>query len=98
MGDIICALRESGFEINVIEEDDFDRKLKEAVSDDGHNQFVAPLINYRLDDDALRIENGTGNEFTIKALYRLGFKWSIIDMDYLKKTIEMLKTLGFFEF
>ena len=37
------------------------------------------------------------NGFTVKALYRLGFKWSIIDMDYLKKTVEMLKTLGFFE-
>ena len=71
--------------------------LKEMVADEEHNHFVAPLINYNLDDDALRIENGIENGFTVKALYRLGFKWSIIDMDYLKKTVEMLKTLGFFE-
>ena len=97
MGDFIYALSESGFDISVIGEDDFDRKLKEMVADEEHNHFVAPLINYNLDDDALRIENGIENGFTVKALYRLGFKWSIIDMDYLKKTVEMLKTLGFFE-
>ena len=96
MGDIVYALRESGFDIEVVDGDEFDRRLKESVADEEHNQFVAPLVNYNLDDDAIRTENGSRNEFTVKALYRLGFKWSIIDIDYLKKAIEMLKTLGFF--
>ena len=96
MGDIIYALRESGFDIDVVDSGEFDRRLKESVADEEHNRFVAPLVNYNLDDDAIRTENGSRNEFTVKALYRLGFKWSIIDMDYLKKAIEMLKTLDFF--
>ena len=98
MGDIVYALRESGFDIDVINKDAFDIQLKESVADEKHNQFVAPLVNYNLDDDAIRIENETTNDFTVKALYRLGFKWSIIDMEYMKKSIEMLKTLGFFSF
>ena len=68
MGDFIYALTESGFDISVIGEDDFDRKLKEMVADEEHNHFVAPLINYNLDDDALRIENGIENGFTVKSL------------------------------
>ncbi|WP_294213093.1 amino acid adenylation domain-containing protein [Pseudobutyrivibrio sp.] len=97
MGDIIEALKESGFDISVIDETDFNRRLKEAVADEKRNQFVAPLVDYNLDDDEIRSENEISNAFTVKALYRLGFKWSITDKDYLKKATEMLKTLGFFE-
>lgn len=34
--------------------------------------------------------------FTVKALYRLGCRWSITDIPYMKKAVEALDTLGFF--
>jgi hypothetical protein len=32
----------------------------------------------------------------VQALYRLGARWSINDMNYLETMIKMLQTLGFF--
>ncbi len=75
----------------------FDQRLKTMLDDKTKNLHIAPLVNYNLDDDALRSENGVSNAFTVKALYRLDFKWSIIDDDYIRKAIAMLDTLDFFE-
>ena len=58
---------------------------------------VAPLLSYRLEDDELRREIPCDNRFTVQALYRLGFRWSVTDDRYLEKTIRMLQTLGFFD-
>jgi len=33
----------------------------------------------------------------VRALSRLGVRWSITDMDYLEKKIRMLQKLGFFD-
>ncbi len=97
MGDIIYAMKEYGFKIDLVEEAEFDQRLKTMLDDKTKNLHIAPLVNYNLDDDALRSENGVSNAFTVKALYRLDFKWSIIDDDYIRKAIAMLDTLDFFE-
>ena len=67
------------------------------ISDENMNQYVSPLINYNMDDDDIRAENDFDNSFTVKALYRLGFKWSITSTDYIEKSMDMLSTFGFFE-
>jgi hypothetical protein len=33
----------------------------------------------------------------VKALYRLGFQWSITGLHYLRQAIEMMQLLGFFD-
>ena len=37
------------------------------------------------------------SSYTVKALYRLGYRWPITDFDYLSKVIQVLITLGFFD-
>ena len=37
------------------------------------------------------------NTFTTKALYRLGFKWPIINEKYLENVFESLSALAFFD-
>ncbi|MCR5060358.1 MAG: hypothetical protein K6A80_04910 [Saccharofermentans sp.] len=40
---------------------------------------------------------GADNKFSVNALYRGGFKWPIIDDDYLENAIAALDTLMFFD-
>ena len=97
MGDVIEAMNAAGVSVEIVEDDEFEEKLHAALADDRHNQYLSPLVGYSLDDDAIRVENLVDHKFTVKALYRLGFKWSQTDGDYIRLSVEMLKALGFFD-
>jgi len=45
-------------------------------------------LNY---DSNIRIEN----DFTVQYLKQLGFEWSDIDIDYLRKYVEYFKKIGY---
>ncbi len=97
MGDIIYALKDMGYDIDIIDESEFAKRLRDMISDEKMNQFISPLVNYNLDDDDIRVENDSDNSFTVKALYRLGFKWSLTSTDYIETTMDMLSAFGFFD-
>ncbi|MDO4538958.1 MAG: AMP-binding protein, partial [Coriobacteriales bacterium] len=97
MGNIIRAMQERGMHIDVVYDDEFEERLHAALANDEINAYVSPLVNYSLDDDEVRFANLATNSFTIKALYRLGFQWSITEMHYLRRAINMMQTLGFFD-
>ena len=97
MGNVILAMQRCGYDIEIVTEGEFQSRLRDALARDDANAYVAPLVNYRLDDDEMRYELSSDNSFTIKALYRLGFQWSITDMGYLEAAIRMIGLLGFFE-
>jgi hypothetical protein len=97
MGDLVQALNDNGLKVDVVHEKVYKDRLRSALADDSVNSSVSPLVNYKTDNDENICENDVDNTFTIKALYRLGFRWSITDMDYIDSAILMLKTLGFFE-
>ena len=96
MGIVIRVLRETGFRIDIVSDEEFDKRLKAALADEKRNESVSPLVNYELGDDDQRTFVPVDNRFTVKALYRTGFCWSITDYRYLRKTLEMLKQLDFF--
>ena len=81
----------------MVDDQTFGKRLHEALADDRINAFVSPLVNYSLDDDEVRFENPSDCRFTVKALYRLGFQWSITEMLYLRQAIDMMDMLGFFD-
>ena len=97
MGNIILAMQQCGIAIDVVEPDEFVRRLRTALADDAINAYVSPLVNYNLDDNETRYELESDNRFTVKALYRLGFQWSITELGYLNKAIDMMQMLGFFD-
>ena len=60
--------------------------------------LVSGLISYMSSDSQNNIRYiDYDNVFTIKALYRLGYKWPITDDKYLENAFMALKTLGFFD-
>lgn len=97
MGEIISVMRECGLDIRYAEDEIFDEKVRTALLDDRINSYIAPLVNYDADNGEKYEEVPAENSFTIKALYRLGFHWRVTDSEYLRKLIEGLKTLGFFD-
>ena len=82
-----------GIDVNGIDDLDFSDKLKELSKqkEKAHiyeafiNDFnEASQINY---DSNIRIEN----DFTVQYLKNLGFEWSDIDIEYLRKYVEYFK-------
>ena len=60
--------------------------------------LISGLISYATsDNDKTEEFIGYDNSFTIKALYRIGFKWPIINEKYLENALNALATLGFFD-
>jgi hypothetical protein len=97
MGDLVQALNDNELKVDVVDAKEFNDRLHRALSDESINRFVSPLVNYKTDNDDNVVDNNVDNEFTVKALYRLGFNWNITDKEYINNAIDMLKTLGFFD-
>jgi hypothetical protein len=97
MGDIIYVMNELGFNIKIVSDEEFVDSMKEMMKDEKKNMLISSLISYSSSDNHTHSFIGSDNEFTNKALYHLGYKWPITDYNYLKKAIESLMTLGFFE-
>jgi amino acid adenylation domain-containing protein len=97
MGDVVQALNDNDLKVEVVDEKVFNDRLQAALKDERINSYVSPLVNYKTDNDENIVENDVANDFTVKALYRLGFHWNITDKDYIDNAIAMLKTLGFFD-
>lgn len=97
MGDLVQCMNEYGFKIDIVKDEIFNQKLMEFMADENKNMLVSSLISYS-SSDKTRISEFilSNNEFSIKALYRLGFKWSIVNEEYISKMIKALDTLGFF--
>lgn len=85
------------YNIDILDETEFNTKLKKVIADKKMNEFISPLLHSKIDNDENYSDNLFDNIFTVKALYKLGFQWSLIDIDYIKRAIEQLKNLGFFE-
>ncbi len=97
MSDVIWAMRAYGFAIDVVPDEVFDRTLRDASRRAELSGTVLGLIAYDSGDGPVRYEIPAVNDFTAKALYRLGYKWPVTDDRYLENAIRALDTLGFFD-
>jgi hypothetical protein len=97
MGDVIEAMNRYGFPVKIVSDAEFKAKLGEAIADESRSMLVSGLLTYSSSDSRLRRYIKTDNTFSIKALYRLGYKWPITDEAYLMRVIESLDSLGFFD-
>ncbi|MBO7662642.1 MAG: SDR family oxidoreductase, partial [Clostridia bacterium] len=97
MADVLEAMKRCGIEIRPVTDEEFTERLNKGLADDRINSMISPLVDYDLTDDELRGDIPCDNRFTVQALSRLGERWSITDMDYLEKMIQMLQLLGFFD-
>ncbi|MBP5177149.1 MAG: amino acid adenylation domain-containing protein [Clostridia bacterium] len=96
MGDVIEAMNRYGFDIKTVPDDVFNEKLAEMMRDDNKKLLASSLLTYSSSDHHVHSFIKSDNTFSIKALYRLGYKWPITDANYLMRVIESLDSLGYF--
>ncbi len=97
MANIIKVLNSLEMNVNIVNEDEFKHRFMDMLADDNSNQDISGLIAYMNNAGESRRMIESDNHFTVKALYRLGFDWPIIDLNYVKNAIEAVSSLGFFD-
>ena len=98
MADIIYAMKDYGFPIAVVNEEQFAECLREKMQDETIMQALTGILAYQENDpDKPIYPLGISNQFTTEVLYRLNFVWPVTSEFYIKKAVEALDSLGFFE-
>lgn len=97
MSDVIYNMKDYGFKINIVSDKEFSETLKNSEKDEKLSDAVLGLIAYQSSDGKPRYEIMADNRFTSEVLYRMDFKWPITDDEYLRKAIEALYGLNFFD-
>ena len=96
-GDILSVIQRYGFDVENVPQERFDRTLAEASKHGEDSRTVLSLVAYaNKEGDNLKMVEAD-NRFTTNALFRLGFKWPIVDDAYLEKQLRSLDTLAFFD-
>jgi hypothetical protein len=96
MYNVIEVLRSNGFKIDIVSREEFDRRFAEKLKDESVAGDISGLISYMGNDGEFRREIGADNRYTVKALYRLGFSWPIIDLGYIERAVKSLEEFRFF--
>lgn len=98
MGDVIAAMNSAGIRVDPVDEDEFAKRMSEAMQDEKKNMLVSGLISYLSSDaDTVRSYVQEDHTFTKNALYRLGYRWPLTDERYLTGAIEALSSMAFFD-
>ncbi len=93
-------LSEMNGSMELVEDDEFERRLDSAVRNPSSSERVSPLMTYSpgTGEKDLR-ENGIetiDNTLTLQILYRLGFQWPVADERYIRAFTARLEDEGFF--
>lgn len=98
-GDTIDCMNRIGIPIERVENDEFQRRLAEAMQDPERSELVQSLVAYKEENDGLfRVVNGWETKsFTAQVLLRLGFRWSFTTWDYVENYLRCLQGLGVFD-
>lgn len=87
-----------GYEINGIPYEDFENHLQIVSKQEGMDHIFETFINDMDENDQLNYDSNIRieNDFTVQYLKMLGFEWSDIGIEYLRKYVEYFKKIGYF--
>ena len=95
---LLYTSNQCGFDLKVTDAATYEAALRQAMADPDKADKVAGLIAYLSSDtENVQIPIDCNNCFTSEVLCRLYQKWPITDNDYIKRAIQELEALGFFE-
>ena len=86
-------------EINLVSEIEFYEILKRMEQNDENKSTFEAFVNDFKDDGTLDYSSKIklDNKFTVAYLKQLGFEWSDIDFEYIKRYIEYFRGIGYLE-
>ncbi|PKM52554.1 MAG: hypothetical protein CVV02_00005, partial [Firmicutes bacterium HGW-Firmicutes-7] len=98
MYDVMATMKDYGFKIDIVDNAQFNQVLQEKMKDEKQLKYLLGILAYQRNEEATQLYRVTiDNKFTSNILLRLGFRWPITTEEYIKKSIEAVDGLGFFD-
>lgn len=96
---LLKMFNELGFELKTVTGAEFTEVLRQTAKQVGMEHIFETFINDMDENDQLNYDSNIRieNDFTVKYLKLLGFEWSDIDIDYLRKYVEYFRKIGYLE-
>ena len=98
LGDVVSELNSIGYDVQQVEQDDFEKILKEAGTDEMKAKRLVSLMAYMGkagNQSFVNVESD--NKYTMSILHRMGFKWSQTTFDYIRQFLNAINGLGYFD-
>ena len=97
MANVLKVMRDNDMPVEVVSQKVFQMRFMEALKDETKGEYVSGLISYMGNAGESRRFISADETYSIKALYRLGFSWTLISEQYIDKAFKALKTMRFFK-
>ncbi len=98
MGDMYEAMNAQNLHSRAVEMEEYESALAEAKQDPVIAEKLAGLLAYENLAHGQKIFSiGSSNLFTMQVLYRMGFRWPLTSAQYMKRFLEALIGLNFFD-
>ena len=98
MNDLYLEMDTVGLNAHPVEAEAYENALDEAKKDPEKAKVLSSFIAYENAGHGKKIYYvGKSNGHTMQVLYRLGFRWPVTSLDYMKKFLTVLEGFGFFE-
>lgn len=99
MGDLYMEMDKTGLHSQAAETDEYEKALELAKQNPEKAKILSSMIAYQNMAHGKKVfAVAKSNEYTMQVLYRMGFRWPVTSIDYMKRFINALRGLGFFDF
>ncbi len=99
MDKLLCYFQQLECPLKVVSGTEFTKALRKTIEQNGQEYIFETFINDMDADDHLNYDSNIRieNAFTTKYLKQLGFEWSDIGIEYLKKYITYFRKINYWE-
>lgn len=99
MDKVLECFKKCGIDMKVVDATTFTEVLRNTAKQSGTEYIFEIFINDMDEDDKLNYDSNIRieNDFTVEYLRKLGFEWSDIDFEYIKRYIEYFRNIGYLE-
>lgn len=97
MEEVYTVLNEINLPLKAVTQSEYNRLLEQAKEDPYKASILSSFIAYESLKDQVVYPVGKSNGQTMQILYRMGFRWPVTSLEYMRKFLRVLKGLGFFD-
>lgn len=98
MGDLYMEMDRIGLHSEASEYEEYEKAFEQAKQDPEKAKILSSMLAYQNmahGQKTFTVEKS--NVYTMQVLYRMGFRWPVTSLDYMKRFINALRGLGFFD-
>ena len=94
---LLKIFNDLGFTMKTVDGETFTNALRATAKQTGLEHIFETFINDMDENDQLNYDSNIRieNDFTVEYLKSLGFEWTDIDLEYMKKYVEYFKEIGY---